>query len=186
MWCSPSKGWAFVDMDEIIQKIIKKTLRIFDPFQSFIWMPWSILINEVSFLSWEKALIHQIHKKTLQNWLQLQSLPLMCCITYVKLNKVHMQHRGGSRYGLIRPPLPFLTAKSCKFSLFWGYISYINSLPPPNFDTRPPLFENPVSALQQVQCLHLCTRVSVELPFRTGKEKTHNSHLFSYNQSTEA
>ena len=31
------------------------------------------------------------------------------------------------------PPLPFLTAKSCKFNLFWGYISQLQ----PNFDTRP-------------------------------------------------
>ena len=29
-------------------------------------------------------------------------------------------------------PALLLTAKSCKFSLFWGYIT--------NFDTQPPLF----------------------------------------------
>ena len=40
-------------------------------------------------------------------------------------------------------PLPLLTAKSCKFSLFWGYISQF----PPNFDTQPPeLFANPGSS----------------------------------------
>ena len=31
------------------------------------------------------------------------------------------------------PPPPLWTAKSCKFSLFWGYISQF----PPNFDTVP-------------------------------------------------
>ena len=36
-------------------------------------------------------------------------------------------------------PAPLLTAKSCKFSLFRGYISQF----PLNFDTRPPLFANP-------------------------------------------
>ena len=37
MWCSASKGgtlqlWVFFDIDENIQKIIEKTIRIFDPF----------------------------------------------------------------------------------------------------------------------------------------------------------
>ena len=38
MWCSTSKGgdfvllWAFLDIDEIIQKMIKKTISIFNPF----------------------------------------------------------------------------------------------------------------------------------------------------------
>ena len=51
---------ALLDMDENVQKIIKKTLRIFNPFFNCkIWMPWSILINEVSFQSQEKALIRQ-------------------------------------------------------------------------------------------------------------------------------
>ena len=33
-------------------------------------------------------------------------------------------NRGGSRYGPNRHRPPLLTAKSCKFSRFWGYISY--------------------------------------------------------------
>ena len=38
---------------------------------------------------------------------------------------------------LARPcHLSFLTAKSCKFKLFWGYISQFH----PNFNTWPPLF----------------------------------------------
>ena len=40
-------------------------------------------------------------------------------------------------------PHPLLAAKSCKFSLFWGYISQFP--PPPQIDTRPPLFANPGS-----------------------------------------
>ena len=38
-------------------------------------------------------------------------------------------------------PPPFLTTKSCKFSLFWGRISQFSL----NFDTQPPLFANPGS-----------------------------------------
>ena len=38
--------------------------------------------------------------------------------------------RGGSRYGPIRPrPAPLLTATSCKFSLFWDYVSHPPPLP---------------------------------------------------------
>ena len=38
--------------------------------------------------------------------------------------------RGGSRYGAIRPQPLLLTAKSCKFSLFLGYISKFQHLAP--------------------------------------------------------
>ena len=48
--------------------------------------------------------------------------------------------RGRSRYGPIWSyPLSLVTAKSCKFSLFWGYISASNSY------TLSPLFANPGS-----------------------------------------
>ena len=52
-------------------------------------------------------------------------------------------YRGGSRCGPVRSGPPLLTAKSCKFSLYWGYISQFH----PNFDTRLPIFANSGSVL---------------------------------------
>ena len=55
-------------------------------------------------------------------------------------NKHVIKQISGADPGIGRsgPGPPLLTAKSCKFSLFWGYISV-------NFDTQPPLFANPGS-----------------------------------------
>ena len=66
---------------ENIQKIMKKTISIFCP-TSIVKFEClgSILINKVSFWSWEKVLIHQVKISKLTS--SSKSPFLMCCITY--------------------------------------------------------------------------------------------------------
>ena len=50
-------------------------------FNCKVWMPWSIFINEVSFKSREKAVIHQIKTSKLTSPSK-SPFWCMCCITY--------------------------------------------------------------------------------------------------------
>ena len=58
-------------------------------FQSFfsckIWMLWSILIDEVSFLSWEKKSYDTSKKIQTSNWLYLQNPTFLCAASYMML-----------------------------------------------------------------------------------------------------
>ena len=144
MWCSTSKGRILAAVGFLrykwqhSQNNKENNKNLWSFFSYKILMPRSILINVVSFQSWEKALIHQIHNSKLTS--PAKSPLLVCCITSGFMLHLFLAPRvfflGG---GLGGPPI---RQKFCQFPPIWHLSPFLDQgLSPPSRGSSPKIWK---------------------------------------------